>query len=299
MGDTPQADNRDRLYFGSLEIHRRIEGLCPKVRGAYFRAMHTVSRRIPQPIGRLPIVDTDRVFYALAIRAAATKESIVLLCEAGHGESAIALSRVLVENAVLMAWQRLGPGRERLETYILFASALHERVVEALQYHRTQFPDLSVEDDAPESDPAYRAVAQAVFQGWDDTWARFPDPDKPGKLKKVTVAQMFRDVVEKADPRARTFEYDMMYHMGSEHIHTGPHSLSYILARVKESQTVFIEPLHAVDSRLTALAVSNVAMLSVLNIVDEYVGLDLEAELQAIVDANRTLNESIKSEELS
>ena len=102
--------DRNALYTGSLDIHRRILALYPKVaeKQAWFRGMHVVSPRIPKvAVGGPRGVNTDRIFCALMIRAAATKESIVLLCEAGHGEGAIALSRVLLENAVLMAWQRL------------------------------------------------------------------------------------------------------------------------------------------------------------------------------------------------
>ncbi len=283
----------EHLYEGSMDIHRRIVALYPKVaeRNAFFRDLHLVSPRIPRPrIGGPWGVDTDRVFCALAIRAAATKESIVLLCEAGHGEGAVALARVLLENAVLMAWQRLDPGRERLETYILFTSALHERGVETLEHFRSEFPHLFDEDEEPtQSDPSHRAVTEAVFHDRDDTWAWFPDPDKPGKLKKITVAQMFRDVMEKTDPNARTIEYDVMYHLGSQVIHTAPFSLRGLLARVRASKTFFLEPLHSTDSRLMALAISNVAMIVVLKTADDYIGLDLEADLEEIVEASRAV----------
>jgi len=281
------------LYEGSMDIHRRIVALYPKVaeKNAFFRDLHLVSPRIPRPrIGGPRGVDTDRVFCALAIRAAATKESIVLLCEAGHGEGAIALARILLENAVLMAWQRLGPGRERLETYVLFTSALHERGVETLDHFRSESPHLFDEDEEPRrSDPGHRAVTEAVFLGRDDTWAWFPDPDKPGRLKRITVAQMFRDVMEKTDPKARTIEYDVIYHLGSQVIHTAPFGLGGLLARLKASKTFFLQPLHSTDSRLVALAISNVAMIVVLKTADEYIGLDLEADLEEIVEANHAV----------
>jgi hypothetical protein len=93
---------------------------------------------------------------------------------------------------------------------------------------------------------------------------------------------MFRDVMEKPEPEARTFEYDLMYHLGSEVVHTGPHSLSGLLSRIMARQTFFLEPLHS-DTRLMALAISNVAMLVVLRTAGEYIGLGLESDLEAIV----------------
>lgn len=84
---------RDKLFQECMEIHNRIVGLYPRIaeRNALFRAAHRVSPRIPVPLGHTPIVETDRVFCALAIKAAATKDSIVMLSQAGHGETAIAL----------------------------------------------------------------------------------------------------------------------------------------------------------------------------------------------------------------
>jgi hypothetical protein len=278
-------------YDASLEIHRRILTLYPKVatKGALFRDLQVVSSRIPRPtVGGPRGVDTDRVFCALAIRAAATKDSVALLCEAGHGESAMALARVLLENAMLMAWQRLGRGRERLETYVLFVSALRERNVRTMTELRAALPHVFDGREPVESDPRHRATADAVF-GDDHTWAWFPND--AGTLTKTSIAQMFRDVMERVDRRAVTVEYDLMYHLGSQEIHSGPYALSYLLAGLKDSQAFFLEPRHAESSRVIALAISNIAMLAVLNTVDDYVGLDMEKDLQAIIRANHAIGE--------
>src|SRR5688572_20073953 len=98
--------SHDELYADSLEIHHQIEALYPRVaaRRAHFRGLRRVSPRIPTPPGRRAVVDTDRVLCALAMKAAATKRAIVALCEAGHGENAFALTRVILENGLLMAW---------------------------------------------------------------------------------------------------------------------------------------------------------------------------------------------------
>jgi hypothetical protein len=86
VGRNEPLPQHEPLYEGSMDLHRRIVALYPKVAGknAFFRDLHLISPWSPRPrIGGPRGVDTDRVFCALAIRVAATKESIVLLCEAG------------------------------------------------------------------------------------------------------------------------------------------------------------------------------------------------------------------------
>ena len=82
-----------------------------------------------------------------------------------------------------------------------------------------------------------------------------------------------------------------MYHLGSQVIHTAPYGLGGILARLKESKTFFVRPLHSTNSRLRAPAISNVAMMVVLQTADEYIGLGLSADLSEIVEANRAVGE--------
>jgi len=200
----------------------------------------------------------------------------------------------------MMAWQRLGPGRERLETYILFTSALHEKNVKTMKWFRSEFPHFfDSDEELLQSDPSHRALTEAVFRGHDDSWAWFPDPNKPGTLKRITVRQMFRDVMEKTDATAQTVEYDVMYSHGSDIIHTGPHSLAGLLSRVATSKKFFLESLHSADLRLVALAVSNAAMLVVLRTADEYIGLDLESDIEAIAEMNRTLDGQAPSAQTS
>jgi hypothetical protein len=65
---------------------------------------------------------------ALAIKAATTKRAVFTVCELGDGDNAMALTRVLLENACLLEWLIRGRGRQRLEAYVMFTSVQHERV---------------------------------------------------------------------------------------------------------------------------------------------------------------------------
>jgi hypothetical protein len=110
-------------YDAAVEFHRRIEGLYPQVErhGAWFRPMQLVGRNVPLPTGTRRKVDCDRVFCALAIKAATTKRAVFTPCEAGDRDSASTLARVVSENGVLMRWLLGGTGRDRLETYVSHA----------------------------------------------------------------------------------------------------------------------------------------------------------------------------------
>jgi hypothetical protein len=53
------------------------------------------------------------------------------LVETNDGDNALALTRVLMENACLLEWLIRGEfDRRRLEAYALFTSVSHERIVE-------------------------------------------------------------------------------------------------------------------------------------------------------------------------
>lgn len=275
------------LYRGSLDIHHRIVAMYPKIaaRDARFRSLQEVSTRL-RPAGFRPAVDCDRVLCALAVKAATTKDSIALLCESGHGASALGLMRVLLENAMLMAWQRLGPGRERLETYVLFTSAQQERGADVFKAVAEQIA-VDREPKFGEADPYNAAIAQHVFAGNDDTWAYFPNPDNPRELQRVSMRRMTKEVMEKSRP----IEYELFYWIGSEEIHSGPLSLGPALRKLRSRETFAVEPAHERDGCLQALAISNVAMLSVLKTLDGYAGLGIEEELDQIYADIKTLGE--------
>jgi uncharacterized protein DUF5677 len=152
------------IYARIMEIHRRIEALYPRVeeRAAYFRTFMRADSALPKASGKPMGVRVDPIVCALAIKAATTKQAIAALCELGHGDDAFALTRVLMENACLLEWLIRGDGHRRLDTYALFTSVMHERIVAIVERFRDRFiaagADLQVK-----SDPYHRAIAEHVF----------------------------------------------------------------------------------------------------------------------------------------
>ena len=271
-------------YAKATEFHHRIEALYPRIEAhkSWFCDMQLVGRNVPAPAGTRPYVDCGRVFCALAIKAATTKRSIHVLCEAGDGDNASALERVLLENSILMRWLLGGSGRDRLETYILFMGVLHVRAIRVVTEYFPDRPEFVALVKAT-SDPYHRAVAASVFLNRDDTWAYFPNPDRPGRLRKVRIAEMFEEV---APDR---FPYRGPYAMGSQFIHSGPDSLMQILPNLVGARYVKVEPMPSPIKRTMALSFSNAHMLTALAALDDFVGLDLAEAIDAIANEWKAL----------
>jgi hypothetical protein len=87
------------------EIHDLIVALCNQLsaEGYYLRSKAKTSR-IPEPLRKADstlVVDRDRIVCALLNKAANTKAAIMTLAEAGHGDDAYALARVITENSII------------------------------------------------------------------------------------------------------------------------------------------------------------------------------------------------------
>jgi hypothetical protein len=275
----------DAHYVRSADVHRQIEALYPRVEeyAAHFRAMMPVDRSLPTPPGKTPAVRLDPVVCSLAIKAATTKRAVFALSELSDGDNALALTRVLLENACLLEWLIRDEGRRRLEAYVMFMSVQHERHAAMIDRHRNRFVAAGATPEIA-SDPYHRAVWAHTFR---DTKARPTKSHRPtwefdrasGSGVAVSVHDLFREVaLEDA-----SYEHDVLYGaLGSDIVHSGPMSLFSIQRQMGDRQTFALRPMPVPDTRTIALASSNVAMLLVLESFTEYVGLDLSAELALV-----------------
>ncbi len=275
----------DAGYRRSLEVHDRIEALYPRIEqhAARFRGMTPADSRLPRPPGKTPGLRPDPMVCALAIKAATTKRAVFTLCELGDGDNAMALTRVLLENACLLEWLIRGQGRQRLEAYVMFTSVQHERVAATLQRHADRFAAAGATTDVA-SDPYHRAVWAVTFRDEKGrptrserpTW-EFDDTTKRGK--PFNVSDLFREIAG----GAHSYEYDVMYGaIGSDIVHSGPFSLTHTLQRMGSRLTFVLEPTPVREMCTIALALSNAAMFLVLDSLTEYLGLDLSADLEPL-----------------
>jgi hypothetical protein len=264
-------------YQHQLRVHRRIQAIYPMFAALrlHFRAPRRVAAVVPQPVGHRSGVDADRVFCALAAKASETKRAVVALCQRGYGRAALALTRTLLENAVMCEWMLRGEGTERLDTYVVFASVIRERGVRKLQRFDSGRSALH------RSNPYDQAIAEHVFGDKHDTWSYFPSKAARGGLDRVTIARMFEEVAGKSEPE----EYALWYSMGSDEIHSSPLSLTpYLVALNGRSTFVLDTPPWQSDEHLpaVALAMSNSAMLLVLDALNQYARAGLENKIDRV-----------------
>lgn len=278
-------------YDRSLDLHRRIEALYPRVaeQRVYLRGLMRPDPAIPRVPGKSGGVMIDPIVCALAIKAATTKRAVVTLCEQGDGDNALVLTRVLLENACLLEWLIRGPRPRRLEAYAMFMSVVHEHIVALVERFRDRFVAAGA-DSQLTSDPYHRAVAEHVFGNPNNdrpTW-KFGESESGERRKRkrkakgiqVTVKEMFEEIAEGGRD---SFEHEVLYgSLGSDMVHSGPFSLAHGVATLLKESTCFLGPLPRADTRIIALAISNTAMLLVLDSLNEYSGLGLENDIAAL-----------------
>lgn len=283
---TTESPTYDGAFQLSLEVHNRIEALYPRIEqhAAHFREMMPPDRRLPRPPGKAPGLLPDPVVCALAIKAATTKRAVLVLCELGDGDNAMALTRVLLENACLLEWLIRGDGRRRLEAYVMFTSVQYERVAETISRHKERFVAAGATAIEVTSDPYHRAVWSTTFRdrkgkptGSDRPTWKFDDTTQRGK--PASVGDLFREI----GAAEHSYEYDVLYGaIGSDIVHSGPFSLSRIVQFLHNRRTFSLQPMPNRDLCTLALAFSNAAMFLVLDSLTEYLGLDLSMELDEL-----------------
>lgn len=277
--EPPRPLSRDTAYQRSLEVHHRIEALYPRIEEyrAYFRTLMPVDHVFPQPPGKRAGVRLDPIVCGLAIKAATTKRAILAVCELGDGDNAIALARVLLENACLLEWLTRGKGRRRLEAYVMFTSVEHERIVATIDRHKHRVLDAGATSEL-RSDPYHRAIWKYVF-GDKKTDRATRDFDGEGKGTPIRVRQIFEEIA--AGPYS--YDHDVLYGtLGSDNVHSGPFSLSRTQHALGNRPTFVLKPMPVADMCMLALATSNAAMFLVLDTLTEYLGLDLSAEMEPL-----------------
>jgi hypothetical protein len=266
----------------SFALHDELIALADRIAlsRTFFRKPARPTRAVAgsETASKRPLVDRDRHMCGLAIKARKTSEAVRHLCEMRFGEDAMALARVALENAVVMAWLIRGPARERLDTFCLAAAPARNRWLEILALYYKDEPGV-LERVANLRDADVDTIATALFDDSHTTWAYFPNAK--GKLAPVSAKEMFLGA---NDERPETvFAYDAVYFDTSAYVHSGPASLRAINDRL-ESSEIFIVPSENSPDELCerAMGVTIVALALALAALDEYAGLGIDSSVQDI-----------------
>lgn len=218
----------------------------------------------------------DRAVCALANKGCNTHASVRTLTDAGNGDDAMVLARVLLETAVIFRWIMIDQPY-RLDLYCLSSGLFRRRWTQLAVQHFSHEPGVVADANAAFT-AEDSAVVQAAFGNALYRWARERQSD--GKFLDYSVGDMVKDI-EKAEATSATkdFMYDVSYFMHSAHAHATADGMRQF--RTLGREQFFTCELGFNDGLCTlALQGANTYLCWLLGQVCVYLGLGvIEAEL--------------------
>lgn len=287
---TPSTHDPEK-YKRSVEIFEALRALIPKFRErkAFIRMTEPITPRIRNEIDASAGVigaNRDRVVCALVNKGCNTHVAVRILTDGGHGDDAMALSRVLMENAALLQWLLIDPVY-RLELYAISDALYRRRWRELAQEHFQSHPEL-VSQAMSDVDAQTLAVAD-FFGNTIHKWAQVLHPD--GKAQHVNFEAMMRENAVHGGSKS-TFQHDVIYFLHSSFVHSTANAMRSF-GRLR-SERYFTAELGPNDRWCEqALGGSNIFLFQILQSASQYLGFD---EIQSELDA---LFERLKAEVVS
>lgn len=273
----------DTRYAKAAEIYDDLRTVIPKFRQkrAFLRVTEPICRDIQKELGpTAPRIGSnrDRAVCALVNKACNTHAAIRLLTDAGHGDDAMALGRVLLENTALLKWLLID-AVYRLDLYCMSDALFRRRWCELVIEHFQETPALVTA--AKESfDDEVKAVA-GYFGNTIHKWAQVLHPD--GTLHHVNFEAMMKEVARHGGSDS-TFQHDVIYFLHSAFVHSTASAMKSF--RHLREETYFDADLGPNPFRRDeALSGANLCLVQVLQAAAGYLGFDdIDTELDSIVD---------------
>lgn len=230
-----------RTYENAVEVYEDLRRILPKFRASRvsLRATEPVTPLISKelsPAAGLIGSNRDVAVCALVNKACNTHAAVKVLADAGRGDDAMALSRVLLENEALLRWLLLDPVY-RLDLYCLSDALFVRRWAQLVEQYFQSHPELVARARALVDRPTLAAAE--FFDNNRHKWAQVLHPS--GENHHVNFDEMMTEVA-KAGGAESSFQSDVIYSF-----HSG-YSLS--TAHVLRS---FNEPRTDTASRLSPL----------------------------------------------
>jgi hypothetical protein len=270
-------------YSEDLSIFDSLRAVIPKFRSnrAYLRASEPLTPAIQRELGATAprvTANRDRAVCALVNKACNTHAAIRLLTDAGHGDDAMALGRVLLENTTILKWLLLDP-IYRLDLYCISDALYRRRWCELVVEHFQERPDLVAQAQASLDDEV-RAVA-GFFGDTIHRWAKILHPD--GKLERVNFEKMMEEVGTSGGSSS-SFQHDVIYFLHSAFVHSTASSMrSFSQLRREMYFGADLGPNS--HRRSEALGGANISLIQVLSAAADYLGLaDIETELDELFE---------------
>jgi hypothetical protein len=274
----------EALYRRATEESDAIRALIPKFlqHKAFIRVTEPIIASIRKEIGTLSQIvasNRDLAVCALVNKACNTHSAIRLLTDNGHGDDAMALGRVLLENAVLLEWLLIDPVY-RLDLYCISDALYRRRWLELMLEHFKDKPEfVELAKESVDSD----ALAVAAFFGNTiHKWAQVLHPG--GKLHHVNVEAMMKEITTTGGTPS-SFQHDVVYFMHSAYVHSTASSMRSF-GRLRAERFFRFDLGPVARARDEALSGANIFLMIVLNSAAKYVGIpSIETDLDYLFTA--------------
>src|SRR5258708_3146792 len=200
----------DVRYANAVAVCDALRSVIPSftAKKAFIRATQPVTPEIQKELdATAPLAGSnrDRAVCALVNKACNSHAAIRLLTDVGHGDDAMALGRVLLENTIILKWLLIDPVY-RLDLYCISDALYRRRWCELVIAHFTDKPDL-VKRAKESLDDEVKAVA-GFFGNTIHKWAQVLHPE--GKVHYINFEAMMKEVAEHGGAKS-TFMHDVIY----------------------------------------------------------------------------------------
>lgn len=268
------------------ELHQAVTGLYERInQQRFFMRKREESPRVRELFSGKPTtvaIDRDRVVAALANKAANTHRSIRVLCDGSLADDAYALCRVLMENAVILSWITAGPWIERVDTFGLFYAAAKRRLVQVITDHHARTPFAAEAEEIWRTMSAESLIAEKLFANHHLDWARFPDPQKPGKVRIVKLKEMLAEIDAAHVGTTGHHAYAFAYFDSSHFVHSTVFGIRNADADMAREHTFCIAERPRTEVARLALIVSSLWMLTAVNGLGEFLRAGIDDEIEAL-----------------
>ncbi len=276
-----------KKYQMAVAVFDMLRAIIPlfAANKAFMRATEPITLAIrnemPTTSG-IPGSNRDRAVCALVNKACNTHAAVRILTDAGHGDDAMALGRVLLENTVILKWLLID-AIYRLDLYCISDALYRRRWCQLVQEHFQEKPALVKQ--AHDSLDAEVAAVAAFFGNTIHKWAQVLHPD--GDLHHVNFEAMMKEVAQHGGASS-TFMHDVIYFLHSAYVHSTASSMRSF--RHLRNETYFRFDLGPNSLRCDeALGGANLCLLQVLQVAAAYLGFsDIDAELDKVFAHIRT-----------
>ena len=274
--------NQDHAdYDLAVDVFHALRAIMRKVteKNVFIRSSQAVTREIRNELpftARNICTNHDRAVCGLVNKAANTHAAVRLLTDAGHGDDAMALGRVLFENATLLRWLLIDPVY-RLDLYCISADLYRRRWTELALKHYQHDPKIVAAANEAASDSSISVAA--FFGNTIHRWAQVLHPN--GKHHRVNFEEMMKEIAGH-DGSTSTFQQEVVYFLHSAYVHSTSHSMKSFTTLDSEQHFRFdLGP----NGRHCDMALdgANMAVFMVLQSVIDYLRLtDVDADMDTV-----------------